>query len=196
MCAAEFEVPRSFPTEVAYELIFKLLEAANEQVAGRWRGSQLGVTSFVYEAAAAYGVSFDGDFVCHEGWGMCYRALSQRAIQAYNDIRSFPSSLHLLARKMGDWQVKLVRTQYAMNSGWIASYLRRLREKIAEDDEAHMDAPQSSSGERPLEGAKRQRSNQGAWSSFSLKAASSANSSETNTVAPSTPATFFSCIYS
>ena len=159
-------MPRSFPTEVAYELIFKLLEAANEQVAGRWRGSQLGVTSFVYEAAAAYGVSFDGDFVCHEGWGMCYRALSQRAIQAYNDIRSFPSSLHFLAWKIGAWHVKLVCTPTAMSLGWFASYLFRIQTKIPGDGEASLGPPLRSTVNPPPAKAKHGGDNQEKQGSF------------------------------
>ena len=103
ICAAEFEVSRSFPEENARGLVFKLVEAANGQIEGYWRGYQLGAISFIYEAATAYGVSLNRNVVGHYGRGMSFEAGPRCAIQAYNDIRSFPSSLHSLARKIGDW---------------------------------------------------------------------------------------------
>ena len=67
ICVAEFELPRSFAEETAYELILKMAEAANEQILGFWRGGQLGPISFIYEAATAHGVSLCGVLVRHDG---------------------------------------------------------------------------------------------------------------------------------
>ena len=75
--------------------------AANDQVAGYWRGGQLGVMSYLSEDATANGVTFDGAAALREGRGINAGASSLRVIQATDDIRRFPLSLHLFARELG-----------------------------------------------------------------------------------------------
>ena len=41
------------------EHIFKMIIDANDQVAGLWRGGQIGAMSFLYEAATGKGVALD-----------------------------------------------------------------------------------------------------------------------------------------
>ena len=47
-----------------------MLLAPNAQITGYWRGGQLGIISFLYEAAGARGVIFAGTFVLRDGWGL------------------------------------------------------------------------------------------------------------------------------
>ena len=63
---------------------------------------------------------------------------SPRVNRAYNDIRSFPPSLYLLAREIGAWRVKMVGTHTAMSLGWIPRSLFRFQEKIPKACEAHL----------------------------------------------------------
>ena len=130
ICAAEFGVSRSFPKETVYEPVSQLFEAANEQILSLWRGSELRANGSIYEAAAACGVTFHGVSARHAGWGVGSAACPRRAPQAYTDVRIFPSALHLLARKLGAWQVKMVGAQAVMGLGWIPSFLFRFQEKL------------------------------------------------------------------
>ena len=50
--------------------ISKMRIAANAQITGFWQGGQLGIISFLYEAAGARGVIFGGTFVLRDGWGL------------------------------------------------------------------------------------------------------------------------------
>ena len=67
ICAAEFEVSRSFPKETAFQRVFKLMEVANGQIASHWSGSQPGAISFIYEDTTARAVLFDGILARYTG---------------------------------------------------------------------------------------------------------------------------------
>ena len=107
MRAAEFEGPRSFLSHSTEDHIFKMLIAANGQVAEYWRGGLIGAISFRYRAATANGATFDGTRVLREGWGHNPGASFQRIIQAVNDVRISLASLDLLAWKLA-WLARMV----------------------------------------------------------------------------------------
>ena len=46
-----------------------------------------------------------------------------RRFQALNDVRSFRSSIHLLANKIGNWPISMTGTQTPWSLGWITRYL-------------------------------------------------------------------------
>ena len=92
-------------------------------ITGYWQGGQLGITSFVYEAADARGVISDGAFVLYESWGLNAAATARRIIQAIDAIFSFPPSSHLLARKLGAWPAKMIGAQTAIRLACISFYV-------------------------------------------------------------------------
>ena len=120
---AELEVSRNLSYLTIMPHIFKLATMANSQVVGYWGGRLRGLISFVAEAAVAYGAVFEDGLVRHPGWGLYPGADQTRILQAYHDLRSFRSSLHLFAYKIGAWYVRLSGTQADMSLGWIMNYL-------------------------------------------------------------------------
>ena len=76
-------------------------------------------------------------------------------------MRSFPSSLHLLAYRLGAWEVRPRGTQTGMSGAWISSYLFNFVPKVPPELEFHASqASQELSEETPQEtqqGGKRAR---------------------------------------
>ena len=135
-------------TYEALELsIFKVLIAANGQVAGYWGGRRLGAISFLAEAGKAQRLKFDGTLATQNGRGLYPEAARQRLIQAFYDLRYFPSSLHLLAYRSGAWEVRLQGTQTTMGAAWISSYLFSFASKIPPELELHQNPRTASSRE-------------------------------------------------
>ena len=120
---AELEVSRNLSYLNTQPHIFKLVTMANSQVIGYWGGRLRGLVSFASEAALAYGGVFEDGIARHPGWGLYPQADQTRILQAYHDLRSFRSSLHLFAYKIGAWYVRLPGTQSDMSLGWIMNYL-------------------------------------------------------------------------
>ena len=85
----------------------------NPQVLGYWLGRLRDLISFAAEAATAYGVVSDGSTVKQKGWGLRPKADLSRFLRAFQDLRSFQSSLRLLPYKIGAWGVH-----------WAEPYLR------------------------------------------------------------------------
>ena len=65
-----------------------------------------------------------------KGWGLRPKAHQPRMLQAFQDLRLFQSSLHLLANKIGAWRVRLNGTLSAMILGWVAHFLFRCTQKF------------------------------------------------------------------
>ena len=86
-------------------------------------GRLLGLVSFVATAAEAYGATFDGSSAKRDRWGLRRGAGQFRILEAFRDLRVFPSSLHLLAYKIGAWRVRLNGTLTNMSLGWITHFL-------------------------------------------------------------------------
>ena len=137
--------------------IFKTIVAANDQVVGHWRGEQLGAISFPYEAATTNSVIFECNSIHHQDWGLSREGSTQRIVQAITDVRSFFPSSHLLACKLGDWQVKMVGARTATSLGWILNYLFTFMEKFPAECEHRLDLPPGPCEEEPSHGSKRQR---------------------------------------
>ena len=126
-------------------------------ITGYWQGGQLGITSFVYEAADARGVIFDGAFALYESWGLNAAATARRIIQAIDAIFSFPPSSHLLARKLGAWPAKMIGAQTAIFLGWISYYAFGFAGKCPMECEYQLKLLPSSSDEREAQSVKRKR---------------------------------------
>ena len=94
---AVLQVSRNFSYATIQPRVSKLVTMANTQVLGFWGGRLLGLVSFVATAAKAYGANFDGSSVKRDSWGLQHGAGQTRILEAFQDLRQFPSSLHLLA---------------------------------------------------------------------------------------------------
>ena len=128
---AELQVSRNFSYAATQPRILKLVTMANTQVLGYWGGRLLGLVSFVATAAKAYGAKFDGSSVKRDGWGLHHAAGQTRILEAFQDLRKSPSSLHLLAYKIGAWRVRLNGTLTNMSLGWIMRFLFQSLRKIS-----------------------------------------------------------------
>ena len=127
---AELQVSRNFSYAATQPHILKLVTMANTQVLGYWGGRLHGLISFVATAAKAYGANFDGSAVKRDSWGLRHGAGQTRILEAFQDLRKFPSSLHLLAYKIGAWYVRLNGTLTNMSLGWITHFLFQSLRKI------------------------------------------------------------------
>ena len=130
LVAAEFQMSRDYALDDIELNISPMLVAANDHVVGYWQGSLRGAISFLAEAGKAQGLKNDDVLVAREGWGLYTESDALRAAQALRDLRQFPSSLHLLAYRLGAWEVRLQGTQTAMSAAWILSYLFSFATKI------------------------------------------------------------------
>ena len=158
---AELEVSRNLSYLTIMPHIFELVKMANFQVFGYWGGRLRGLVSFVAEAAVTYGAVFEDGIVRHPGWGLYPGADRTRILQAYQDLRSFRSSLHLFAYKIGAWYVRLPGTQSDMSLGWIMNYLftcvrllssikpRSIDDEFIGDSESDDESPKSPAVKKP-----------------------------------------------
>ena len=74
-------------------------------------------------AVKAYGAIFDGSSVKRDSWGLRHRADQTLILEAFQDLREFPSSLHLVANKIGSCRVRLNGALPNMRLGWIMRFL-------------------------------------------------------------------------
>ena len=123
----------------------------------RWAtggGRLLGLVSFVATAAEAYGATFDGSPVKHDSWGLYRGAGQTRISEAFRDLRIFPSSLHLLAYKIGAWRVRLNGTLTNMSLGRTMRFLfqsmRQLTPFRSLSDDEDFDGGSSSESEMAI----------------------------------------------
>ena len=128
---AELQVSRNFSYTAIQPHIWKLVTMANTQVLGFWGGRLLGLISFVATAAKAYGTEFDGSVAKRDSWGLHQGADHTRILEAFQDSKKFPSSLHLSAYKIGAWHVRLNGALSNMSLGWITHFLFRSLRNIA-----------------------------------------------------------------
>ena len=120
---AELQVSRNYSFTTLQPHIFKLMVAANKKLVGYWQGRLRGLVSFVAEAARANGVTYNGSCVSHSSWGLYHGASDERILQAFQDLRTFQSSLHFVAYKIGAWHVRLDGTLSSMSLGWATNFL-------------------------------------------------------------------------
>ena len=73
-----------------------------------------------------------------------------------NDMKEFPSSLHLAAWKLGAWPALLTGTQTAMSLGWIARHLSSFCRALPERCEIRHNMSESLS-EEDLGGAENRK---------------------------------------
>ena len=97
LAAAEFQVKMSFPFDSIKLSLCPFLAEANEQLVGYWEGRLLGLISFLATAAQAQGLKMEDNLVKYTSWGLRKQSSYPRTLQALADMRTFPSSLHLLA---------------------------------------------------------------------------------------------------
>ena len=130
LATAELEASRGMDPSWVAQRIGGLLEAVNDKLVGFWQGRLVGGIRFLSSAAAFNGTTFDGALVRQEGWGLVMESDIARMWQAYRDMADFPSSLHLLAWRIGAWPMKLTGTLTEMPLGWAINYLLGVVAKI------------------------------------------------------------------
>ena len=79
VCAAKFPVLRSSDQSLMEEYLYEVLIAADIQLAGWWRGRQLGLISFLASAAEFHGSMFDKTFATQKNWDYCTRSFFEQA---------------------------------------------------------------------------------------------------------------------
>ena len=114
--ALELTVARRYDGGCVAKHIGSLLVAPNAQHVAYGQGNSIGLICFVAAAPVFNGVSFNGNVVTKKA----------RQWQANRDAADFPSSLHLLARQLGWWPMKLLWTLAEMSMGWMVGYLMTL----------------------------------------------------------------------
>ena len=122
-CAAEPQVSRKAQMRDLELRIFGLVNAANELIAGWWKGRQLGLARFLAAAARHNGAVFSPNGVSHRAWGLGPNAKLEDLVRAIRDLAQFPSSLHLTAWKLGAWPVLMTGAQTTISLGWVTRYL-------------------------------------------------------------------------
>ena len=85
---------------------YEICIATNYRVTGWREGRQLGLISFLAEAGKAYEATIANTLVAHTGWGLFPGAPQARISAAFQDVRSFRSSVHAPAYKVGAWRVR------------------------------------------------------------------------------------------
>ena len=162
---AELRVFHNFSYTTIQPHILKLVTMANTQVLGFWGGRLLELVSFVATAAKAYGATFDGSSVKRDSWGLRRGAGQTRILEAFRDLRISPSSLRLLAYKIGAWRVRLNGTLTNMRLGWITHFpfqsLRKITpfRSLAENED--FVGSSSSESELPVSPASKKLKNKG-----------------------------------
>ena len=132
LATAESSFTRAYSQRLGGLHIFEISIATNYRVAGYWEGRQLGLISFLAEAGKAFGVTIKNKFVAHTGWGVFPGAPQARISAAFQDVRSFRSSVHAPAYKVGAWRVRQQDTQTAMSLGWVINFLFCSTSKLAD----------------------------------------------------------------
>ena len=122
-CAAELQASRQAAMSDLELHIFDLVATADKLITGWWKGRQLGLVKFLASAAKHNGASISRYGVEHRAWGLTPSSEPQELIRASEDLKHFPSSLHLTAWKLGAWPVHMTGTQTTMSLGWIIRYL-------------------------------------------------------------------------
>ena len=108
---AEFQVSRSFGQCSTGQQLFKVLIAANTELAG-WRGGrQQGPISFLYRSSKFQGAKFDGAVATHQEWGLFPGSTVARLAQGIDDVRGCLSSLNSRALEIRAWPMKMLATE-------------------------------------------------------------------------------------
>ena len=154
-CAAELQVSRELKTPDLDFHVFGLVASANELIAGRRQGRQLGLIKFLASAAKHNGATFTLSGVFRRASGLEPSASLGRILRAMKDVAGFPPSLHLAAWKIGAWPALMTGAQTTMSLGWIIRYLFDLYRALPEQCEFHHIAEDSSSEEELGEAKKR-----------------------------------------
>ena len=165
-CAAELQVSRQAAMPDLELHIFDLVASADKLITGWWKGRQLGLVKFLATAAKHNGASISQKGVEHRAWGLTPSSEPEELIRASEDLKHFPSSLHLTAWKLGSWPVHMTGTQTTMSLGWIIRYLFDFALALPKSPEPFYGAGISSSDSD--EPAKKRKINQGSPSELDV----------------------------